>query len=163
MRTSIQHQAKGFLAWALVCFITAALGSIASIEAKEFYAQLVQPSWAPAAYLFGPVWTVLYILMAISAWLVWRVNGLDSAKTALTLFVVQLVLNALWSWLFFAWHLGALAFIDICLLWALIVATIIAFKRISPVAAALLIPYLAWVSFALVLNYSVWQLNPQLL
>jgi tryptophan-rich sensory protein len=101
--------------------------------------------------------------MGIAAWLVWRVGGFRAAKSALTLFLVQLVLNALWSWLFFGWHHGGLAFVDILLLWALIVATLISFWRINPLAGALLVPYLLWVSFASALNYSVWQLNPQVL
>jgi tryptophan-rich sensory protein len=102
---------------------------------------------------------VLYALMGIAAWLVWRVAGFRAAKTALTLFLVQLALNALWSWLFFGWHRGVLAFADIVLLWALILATIVAFWRIKPLAGVLLVPYLLWVSFAIALNYSVWQLN----
>ena len=155
------HPIKGLFAWLLVCFITATTGSIASVNAKTFYAQLSQPDWAPPAYLFAPVWSTLYVLMAISAWLVWRQGGFKAAQTALLLFLLQLGVNALWSWLFFSWHLGALAFVDICLLWTLIAATIVAFWRIKPLAAALLIPYFLWVSFALALNYSVWQLNPQ--
>jgi len=101
--------------------------------------------------------------MGIAAWLVWRVGGFRPAKSALTLFLVQLAPNALWSWLFFGWRRGAFAFADILLLWALIVATLISFWRIRPLAGALLVPYLLWVSFASALNYSVWQLNPQVL
>jgi tryptophan-rich sensory protein len=101
--------------------------------------------------------------MGIAAWLVWKVGGFRTARSALTLFLVQLALNALWSWLFFGWHHGAFAFVDILLLWALIVATLISFWRIRPLAGALLAPYLLWVSFASALNYSVWQLNPQIL
>jgi tryptophan-rich sensory protein len=101
--------------------------------------------------------------MAIAAWLVWRIDGFLAARSALTLFLVQLGVNALWSWLFFAWHLGAISFVDIVLLWSLIVATLIAFWRISPLAGVLLIPYLLWVSFAAVLNYTIWQLNPAIL
>ena len=144
-------------------FIAAAIGSAASIQAGSFYTQLVRPDWAPPPDIFGPVWTVLYALMGIAAWLVWRVAGFRAARTALTLFLVKLAVNALWSWLFFGWHLGAVAFADIVLLWVLIVATLIAFWRIRPIAGALLIPYLLWVSFASALNYAVWQLNPQIL
>lgn len=156
-------QIIGFLAWLTVSFIAAAIGSAASIQAGPFYTELIRPEWAPPANLFGPVWTILYALMGIAAWLVWRVGGFRAARTALTLFLVQLAVNALWSWLFFGWHLGGLAFADIVLLWVLIVATLIAFSRVKPLAGALLIPYLLWVSFALALNYSVWQLNPQIL
>ena len=101
--------------------------------------------------------------MGVAAWLVWRVGGFRAAQSALTLFLAQLALNALWSWLFFAWHRGALAFVDILLLWALIVATLIAFWRIRALAGALLVPYLLWVSFATALNHAVWKLNAQLL
>jgi tryptophan-rich sensory protein len=98
--------------------------------------------------------------MAVSAWLVWRQRGFAAARTALVLFVVQLAANALWSWLFFAWHRGALAFAEVLVLWCLIVATIVAFQRISRLAAVLLYPYLAWSTFASALTLSVWRLNP---
>lgn len=157
------RQAAGLAVWLVVSFVAAALGGAASIEAGPFYAGLLRPQWAPPAAIFGPVWTVLYLLMGVAAWLVWRVGGWRAARAALTLFLVQLAFNALWSWLFFGWHLGALALVDILLLWALIVATLVAFWRIRPLAGALLAPYLLWVSFAAALNYSVWRLNPQVL
>ncbi len=158
-----KKQIIGLAGWLAASFIAAAIGSAASIQAGSFYTQLVRPDWAPPPDIFGPVWTVLYALMGIAAWLVWRVAGFRAARTALTLFLVKLAVNALWSWLFFGWHLGAVAFADIVLLWVLIVATLIAFWRIRPIAGALLIPYLLWVSFASALNYAVWQLNPQIL
>lgn len=163
MTLSKQQQVVGIIAWLAICFVAAAIGSVASVRAGSFYLSLDRPTWAPPASIFGPVWTFLYATMAVAAWLVWREGGFRFARTALTLFLVQLSLNALWSWLFFAWRLGGPAFIDILLLWLLIVATLIAFWRIRPLAGALLIPYLLWVSFAAVLNYSVWQLNPRLL
>lgn len=163
MTSKKQRQIVGLAGWLIVCFIAAAIGGAASIQAGPFYTQLLRPDWAPPPSIFGPVWTVLYALIGIAAWLVWRVGGFRAAKSALTLFLVQLVLNALWSWLFFGWHRGALAFADILLLWALIVATLIAFWRIKPLAGALLVPYLLWVSFASALNYHVWQLNPNVL
>lgn len=159
----MRQQVIGLAGWLLASFAAAAIGAAASIQAGSFYAQLARPDWAPPASVFGPVWTVLYVLMAVAAWLVWRVGGLGSARTALTLFLVQLALNALWSWLFFAWHLGALAFADIVVLWALVAATLLSFWRIRPLAGALLVPYLLWVSFAAALNFAVWQLNPQAL
>lgn len=133
------------------------------MKAGPFYAKLVRPDWAPPASVFGPVWTVLYLLMGVAAWLVWRVGGFQAARFALTLFLVQLALNALWSWLFFGWHRGALAFADIVLLWLAILATLVAFWRISLLAGVLLVPYFLWVSFAAALNYSIWQRNPELL
>lgn len=160
---TVRQQLVGLLVCLLVTFAAAAIGSIASVDAASFYAQLRQPDWAPPASIFGPVWTVLYFLMAVAAWLVWRVSGFRAARTPLVLFLVQLVFNAAWSWLFFAWHLGAASFANIVVLWVLLVATLIAFWRVRPVAGALLIPYLAWVSFAAALNYAVWQLNPQLM
>ena len=158
-----RKQILGLAGWLIVSFIAAGMGAAASVQAGPFYAQLVRPDWAPPAWVFGPVWTALYVLMGVAAWLVWRAGGFRAARSALTLFLVQLAANALWSWLFFAWHLGALAFADVLLLWVLIVATLIAFWRIRPLAGALLLPYLLWVSFASALNYSVWQLNPQVL
>ncbi|NNL06688.1 MAG: tryptophan-rich sensory protein [Gammaproteobacteria bacterium] len=160
---SKQKQILGLFGWFLVSFAASAVGAVASIQARSFYGQLAQPAWAPPPWLFGPVWTILYALMAIAAWMVWRSGGFRANRTALSLFLAQLALNALWSWLFFAWHRGALAFVDILLLWLLIVATLVAFWRVRPLAGALLIPYLFWVSFASALNYSVWQLNPHVL
>lgn len=163
MALSKQHQVVGLIAWLAICFVAAGIGAVASVQAGSFYLSLTRPAWAPPASVFGPVWSVLYALMAIAAWLVWREGGFRHARVALSLFLAQLALNALWSWLFFAWHLGAAAFIDILLLWVLIVATLIAFWRTRPVAGALLVPYLLWVSFAAALNFAVWQLNPNVL
>lgn len=157
------QQIAGFAAWLAATFAAAAIGAAASVQAGPFYMQLVRPAWAPPPGLFGPVWTILYALMGIAAWLVWRVDGFRGARTALTLFLVQLALNALWSWLFFGWHRGGLAFADIVVLWALVVATLVAFWRIRPLAGALLVPYLLWVAFACALNHAVWQLNPKVL
>lgn len=160
---SKQKQFLGLLCWLGLSFAASAVGAAASIQAQSSYGQLVQPSWAPPAWVFGPVWTTLFTLMAVAAWLVWRSGGFRSHRLALSLFLVQLVFNALWSWLFFAWRLGALSFTDIILLWALIAATLLCFWRIRPVAGLLLVPYLLWVSFAAALNYALWQLNPQIL
>jgi tryptophan-rich sensory protein len=156
-------QIGGLIAWLVVAFIFAGIGAVASVEASSFYSQLQRPVWAPPAGVFGPVWTTLYAFMGIAAWLVWRVAGFAVVRTALLLFLVQLVINSLWSWLFFGWHLGGWAFADVIVLWFLIVATLIAFWQNSRLAGLLLVPYLLWVSFAAVLNYTVWQLNPQLL
>jgi tryptophan-rich sensory protein len=156
-------QLLGLAGWLVLSFAASAVGALASIQAQSFYGQLVQPAWAPPPWVFGPVWTVLYALMAVAAWLVWRNGGFRSHRFALSLFLVQLVFNALWSWIFFAWKGGALAFADIVLLWVLIVATLFSFWRIRPLAGALLVPYLLWVSFAAALNFALWQLNPQVL
>lgn len=160
---SRMQQISGLVVWLLLSFLVATLGAVASIQAAEFYGQMIQPTWAPPAWVFGPVWSTLYLIMGISAWLVWRQDGYKGARLALTLFIIQWVLNALWSWLFFAWHMGAYAFVDVLLLWLCILFTIITFNAKSKLAAWLLVPYLAWVSFASALNYSVWQLNPSVL
>jgi tryptophan-rich sensory protein len=156
-------QAAGLIGWLLLSFIAAAIGAVASVHAAAFYQQLAQPSWAPPSWLFGPVWSVLYALMGIAAWLAWREGGWRRQRGVLALFVIQLALNALWSWLFFGWHRGALGFADIVLLWLLIVATLVGFWRVRPLAGALLVPYLCWTSFAAALNFAVWQLNLQIL
>mgnify|MGYP001954554828 CR=1 FL=1 len=160
---SNREQLLGVIGWLCVCFATAATGAAASMQAKSFYAQLVQPSWAPAPWLFGPVWTCLYLMMAIAVWLVWRAGGVRPNRIALSLCVLQLVLNGLWSWLFFAWAQGVFALIEILLLWVLILVNSVAFWRVSRFAGALLIPYLVWVGFASALTYSLWRLNPGLL
>ncbi|TVP52544.1 MAG: tryptophan-rich sensory protein [Halomonadaceae bacterium] len=156
-------QLLGLTAWIVLLAVVAALGAIASVNAGDFYQQLTQPDWAPPGAVFGPVWTLLYLMMALSAWLVWRQRAWQGARGALTLFVLQLVPNVLWSWLFFAWHQGGLAFANILLLLGLIVATVVAFWQQRPLAALLLVPYLLWVSFAAFLNLAIWQLNPGLL
>jgi tryptophan-rich sensory protein len=101
--------------------------------------------------------------MAIAAWLIWREHGFNRARSALGLFIIQLVANALWTWLFFAWRQGELALAEIVLLWCLIAATAVAFWRLDRRAAVLLAPYLAWVTFATALTYATWRLNPQVL
>ncbi|CAH0132376.1 TspO/MBR family protein [Stenotrophomonas lactitubi] len=160
---NVRRQVVGLLGWAVVTFLAAALGARASISAADFYAGLTLPAWAPPASVFGPVWTVLYALMALAAWLVWRQGGWRATMPALVLYLLQLALNVLWSWLFFGWKQGALAFADILLLLVLIVATVVAFHRVRPAAVWLLLPYLAWVAFASALNFAVWQANPGVL
>ncbi len=163
MSMAKSKQIIGLIAWLAICFIASGVGALASIRAQSFYTQLSQPSWAPPPWIFGPVWTILYAMMGVAAWLVWRVGGFRANRAALSLFLAQLAVNAIWSWLFFAWHLGALAFADIALLWTLVIATLVLFWRVRPLAGALFIPYLLWVSFAAALNFSIWQLNPQML
>jgi len=158
---SRSSQTVGLLLWLLAAFAAGAVGAIASVDAASFYARLSKPSWAPPAGVFGPVWSTLYALMGVAAWLVWRSPAARGA--ALGLFGTQLAANALWSWLFFAWHRGAMAAVEVLVLLVLIVATIAAFWRISRLAALLLVPYVLWVSFASVLTWAVWRSNPGLL
>ena len=161
--TPASRQILGLLGWLILCFAAAAVGAVASANASTFYAQLVRPVWAPPPWLFAPVWTILYALMGVAAWLVWRVRGFKAARSALLLFIIQLAANALWSWVFFVWHQGGLAFAEVLLLWCLIVATTVSFRRHHAAAAGLMLPYLAWVTFASALTYSTWRLNPGLL
>lgn len=151
------RQVTGLLVWLALCFGAAWFG--AQFEPGAWYAGLRKPAWNPPNWIFGPVWSVLYTLMAISAWLIWRRGGVRPNAVALVAFLLQLVLNALWSWLFFGLHLMALAFAEIVLLWLAILVTTILFWRRQPLAGALLLPYLAWVGFAAVLNFTLWQLN----
>lgn len=146
----------------VVCFAAAAVGSLATRRAPEFYAALEQPPWAPPAWVFGPVWTLLYAMMAIAAWIVWKDGGIAATRIPLTFFMIQLVLNALWSWLFFAWRRGVFAELDIVALLAMIAITIVAFWRVRPLAGILMLPYFGWVAFATVLTFSLVQRNPDL-
>lgn len=156
----MKRQALGLLGWAAVVFSAAGVGAWASIDAGSFYLNLVRPTWAPPAAWFGPVWMTLYGLMTLAAWGVWRKGGFWHAPVALSLFVLQLVFNAAWSWLFFVKKWGALAFLDILVLWGLIALTAALFWRRRPVSGILLLPYLGWVSFAVFLSRAVWRLNP---
>ncbi|MCH9667179.1 MAG: tryptophan-rich sensory protein [Actinomycetia bacterium] len=139
--------------------IAAGVGGLSASSAAEDYARLQQPSWAPPAWLFGPAWTLLYALMAIAAWLVWRTGPATESRPALTLYAVQLLLNAAWTPLFFGLGWRGIALVEISVLWVLVVATVVAFWRRTPVAGMLMVPYLAWTTFAWSLNFAVWQLN----
>lgn len=153
-------QTIGLVVLLAVCLGAAALGSAATVpRIDDWYAALDKPSWTPPSWVFGPVWTVLYIAMAVAAWLVWRQRESHAVRVPLLLFAVQLALNMAWSWLFFGLMSPALGFADIVLLWIAIAATMAAFWQRSRVAGLLLVPYLAWVTFAAALNYSIWQLN----
>lgn len=140
------------------CFGAASLGAV--FMPGEWYAALKKPSWNPPAWIFGPVWTALYTMMAVSAWLVWKRGGFTRQRRALTLFLGQLVLNAAWTPLFFGLHRTGLAFAEIIMLWVAIASTLAAFHSVSRPAAWLLVPYLAWVTFAAILNGTLWRMNP---
>ena len=147
-----------FLGFLAACSAVAGFGSL--FEPGGWYAGLTKPGWTPPNWIFGPVWSVLYFSLALAGWLVWRAAGFRQARTALILFAVQLVLNALWSWIFFGLHRPGFASIEIVLLWAAILATLAAFYGIKPAAGLILVPYLAWTGFAAVLNFHFWRLNP---
>lgn len=143
----------------LLSFVAGGIGSIFTAPAiTNWYATLAKPSFNPPSWLFGPAWTTLYILMGIALFLVWE-SKKEHKKIAYTAFFVQLVLNALWSIIFFGWHNLGLAFAEIILLWLTIVWTIVSFGKISKPAAYLLIPYILWVSFASALTFAIWRLN----
>jgi translocator protein len=148
---------------AFVALTFSAAGIAAAFTARSvrtWYPGLRKPRGNPPASYFGPVWTFLYFLMTIAAWNVWRVGGSwDGATNAITIFLIQLALNAAWSAIFFGLRSPALALAEILLLLAAILATILAFWRISPLSGALLLPYLAWVTYATYLNAGIWLLN----
>jgi len=156
-------QGLGLVAWLALTFVAAAVGALASVDAQVFYAQLDKPAWAPPAGVFGPVWSVLYLLMGVAAWLVWRERPSQRVDGALGLYLLQLVANSLWSWLFFGWRQGAMAAGEVLLLLALVAITTAVFWRVRRLAGVLLLPYLAWVSFASALTWAIWQRNPGLL
>jgi translocator protein len=144
----------------VVCFGVAALGSVFTSSAMpEWYMSLEKPAFNPPSWVFGPVWTLLYAMMAVAAWLVWREAGFDGATPALSMFFVQLALNLAWSGIFFGLREPGWAMLEILALWGAIVVTMVLFFRHSSVAGWLLAPYLLWVSFAAVLNAAIWRLN----
>lgn len=154
------RQAIGLAVSIVICFAAASIGSVfTNLSLPGWYAALTKPSWTPPAWVFGPVWSALYLAMAIAAWLVWRRSGFSAARGALTLFAAQLVLNVCWSAIFFGAHSPGLAFAEILLLWLMILGATMAFRPLSRLAAWLMVPYLIWVAFAATLNYSIWQLN----
>jgi tryptophan-rich sensory protein len=154
------RQVLGLAVAVLVCLAAGAAGSIATADAiPTWYATLRKPAFNPPGWVFGPVWTTLYVMMGVAVWLVWRQAGWAGARVALVLFAIQLVLNTAWSFLFFGFHRPGLAFLEIVVLWAAILATLVAFWQVRPLAGLLLVPYLLWVSFASVLNFAIWRLN----
>lgn len=143
--------------------ITVGLGSLGGIftvgEIPNWYAGLNKPFFNPPNWLFGPVWTLLYILMGISLYLIWKLSSSEERTRAIWLFSIQFVLNFFWSIIFFKYHLLGWAFVEIMAMWVFILLTILQFKQLSSWAAYLLLPYLLWVSFATILNASIWWLN----
>ena len=146
------------LAFVAACFLAAIPGAV--FRPGGWYERLVKPRWRPPNWLFAPIWTVLYLTIAVSGWLVWREAGIAGAALPLAIFALQLLLNAAWTPLFFGLHRPDLAFLDIMVLWVSILATIVLFYPIHSGAALVLVPYLAWVSFAAALNFTVWRRNP---
>jgi len=154
------RQAFGLVVVVVVTFAAAGIGSVfTSGSVSEWYPSIEKPSWTPPGWLFGPVWTALYTLMAVAAWVIWRKEGWAGARAALVLYAVQLALNAAWSPLFFGLRMPGVAFAELVVLWMAIIATAVAFWKKSPLAGALLVPYVLWTTFAAALNLAIWRLN----
>jgi tryptophan-rich sensory protein len=149
---------RALAGWLALCF--AASASAVFVSTGGWYAALHKPAWNPPPWVFGPVWSLLYLMMAVAAWLVWREGGWREQRRPLGLFLGQWLLNVLWTPLFFGLHLAGPAFGEIVALWLVLAATLRSFWRVRPLAGFLLLPYLAWVSFAAALNLALWRLNP---
>ena len=154
------HPKLALLGW-MVLILGLGTGMGIFFGADAWFQTLVKPTWNPPGWLFGPVWTVLYILIAISVWLVRKTPDANVADRtlAMRLFWLQLILNLAWTPIFFGLHNPLFAFVVICLLWITVISTALAFSRLSIAASYLLVPYLIWISFALILNGTIWLLN----
>jgi benzodiazapine receptor len=150
-------QALVLVGWLALTFAAAATGVF--VSSGGWYASLAKPAWNPPSWLFGPVWTLLYAMMAVAAWLVWREGGWEAQRRTLGLYLVQWALNALWTPLFFGLQWPGLAFAEIIALDAAVLGTLMAFWRVRRAAGLLLVPYTLWVAFATVLNITIWRLN----
>lgn len=147
----------GLAGWITVCFAAAAIG--AYFDPGSWYESLNKPDWTPPNRLFPIVWSFLYVMMAVSAWLIWKEYGFEQARNELRWFGIQLILNATWSWIFFGEHLISTALGEIFLLWIAILFTMILFWQKNKIAGWLLLPYLLWVSYATALNFAIFQMN----
>ena len=152
------RQGLALVGWLVFCF--AASGTAVFVSTGGWYAALHKPPWNPPAWIFGPAWSLLYVIMAVAAWLVWREGGWKWQRFALTFFLIQWLLNALWTPLFFGMHRSGLAFGEIILLWIVLSVTLRLFWQASKLAGVLLVPYLAWITFAATLNCAIWRMNP---
>jgi tryptophan-rich sensory protein len=155
--THENHPRLALVGWLALCL--AASGTAFFVSTGGWYASLRKPVWNPPSWLFGPVWTLLYIMMAVAAWLVWREGGWKRQSTPLGLFLFQWFFNALWTPLFFGMHRVGLACVVIVALWCVLAATLAWFWRLKKAAGLLLLPYLVWVTFATALNFTLWRLN----
>ncbi|MBM4256088.1 MAG: tryptophan-rich sensory protein [Deltaproteobacteria bacterium] len=157
---SSRHEWLGLTGFLGLCFAVALVGSESTTPVlNDWYARLRKPSWTPPNWIFGPVWSILYTCMAVAAWLVWRKHQSVVIVVPLALFMVQLALNLGWSVMFFGMQNPGAACVEIVFLWGAIVATLLAFWRVTAIAGWLLVPYLGWVTFAVALNFAIWQLN----
>ena len=145
------------IVWILISFLPAIVGGF--FKPGNWYLEIIKPEWTPPGWIFGPVWFFLYFCMGIAAFLIWESKKNKQIKLPIIVFILQLLLNALWSWIFFGLHNLGLSVFEIIVLWVMIGATIILFYRVNKIAGLILIPYLLWVSFATILNYNIWILN----
>ncbi|MCW5729498.1 MAG: tryptophan-rich sensory protein [Alphaproteobacteria bacterium] len=157
---SLPRQVAALAAFLLACFLVSGLGGfLTSLSVDTWYQELEKPPYNPPDWIFAPVWSLLYVMIAVAGWLVWRRTEIRAAQPAFALYGAQLALNLLWSALFFGLRSPLLGLVGIVALWLAIAATLIAFTRYERLAAALLAPYLAWVTFAFFLNLAIWRLN----
>ena len=152
-----RHPRLVLIGWLVLCL--AASGTAFFVSTGGWYASLRKPVWNPPSWIFGPVWTLLYVMMAFAAWSVWREGGWEKQSRPLGLFVFQWLLNVLWTPLFFGMHRAGLAYIEIVALWCVLTATLGLFWRVKKTAGLLLVPYLVWVTFAAALNFTLWHMN----
>ncbi|MCX6316112.1 MAG: tryptophan-rich sensory protein [Bacteroidetes bacterium] len=151
---------KFIIAVAIPVVIGAASGFFTVSGVESWYATINKPSWNPPNWIFGPVWTTLYFMMGIALFLVWKADtSIELKKIAFVLFAVQLALNFFWSFIFFRLHQPGWALAEMLALWIFIILTIFAFAQVNKTAAWLLVPYISWVSFAAILNYTIWKIN----
>jgi tryptophan-rich sensory protein len=146
-----------FLIFLLICIAVAAFGMM--FKPGDWYMGLIKPGWTPPNWLFPPVWSLLYLMIAVAGWLAWQRHGVQGAGLAFSFYAVQLILNGLWSWLFFGLHRADLAFLDIVALWLAILGNLILFYGMTAPAGLLLVPYLLWVTYAGALNFMIWRTN----
>ena len=151
---------KAIIAIALPLMVGATSGFFTVTGVESWYQTIQKPSWNPPNWIFGPVWTTLYIMMGVALFLVWKEDTSEELKKiAFTLFAIQLILNFFWSFIFFNPQQPGWALVEIIAMWVFILLTIFAFAQVNKTAAWLLVPYISWVSFATILNYTIWQLN----
>lgn len=156
----MNNAAKLIISIVIPVAIGATAGFFTATGVDSWYQTINKPTWNPPNWIFAPVWTTLYVMMGIALFLVWKSDTSESLKkTAITLFGIQLVLNFFWSFIFFNQHQPGWALVEIIVMWASILLTIFSFANVSKTAAWLLVPYISWVSFATILNYTIWQLN----
>ena len=166
IQTPRRSSALVLAGWLLLCFATGAVAYLFSgnnlasgHNISAWYAGLAKPRLTPPNEMFAPVWVVLYALMAVAAWLVWKTRPSSCRRNGLRLFCVQLWFNLLWAWIFFDRHQIGIALLDLIVLWIAIALTVRSFRIVSHTAAWLMVPYLAWVTFAMYLNFGIWRLN----